>query len=43
MILIVDKMNIVKWWVDAIYEMNTNFWSHTGATMSLGWVSVASM
>ena len=43
LILRVDKLNIVKWWVDASYKMHMNFWIHTGATIYLGWGSINSM
>ena len=43
LILRVENLNIVKCWVDASYKMHLDFWSHTGAKMSLGWGSVASM
>ena len=42
-ILRLDKLNIVKWWVDASYGVHTYCRSHTGATISLGWLSVSSM
>ena len=41
--MMVDKINILKCWVDASYEMHTDYWSHIGATISLLWVSVSSM
>ena len=40
LIMMVDKINIVKCWVDASYEIHTDYRSHIGATISLGWVSV---
>ena len=43
LMLIVNNLNVVKYWADASYAMHTNFWSHTGATISLGFVSVASV
>ena len=43
LILRVNKLKIVQWWVDASYAMHPDFWSHTGASMSLGWGSVTSM
>ena len=43
LILRVDNLNIVKLWVDASYAMHPDFRSHAGATMSIGWVSVARM
>ena len=43
LILRVDKLNIVKWWLDTSYEMHPYFQNGTGQTMSLGWVSVSSM
>ena len=38
-----DKLNIVKLWVDASYIMHPDYWSHTGIMVYLGWVLVASM
>ena len=43
LILRVDNLNIVKLWVDASYAMHPDCRNHTGAKMSLGWVSVSSM
>ena len=43
LILRVDNMNIVKWWVDASHAMHPYCQSYTGATMSLGWVFAASV
>ena len=42
-IMMVDKIKIVKCWLDASYEIHTDYRSHIGATISLGWVSVSSM
>ena len=39
----VDKINIVKCWVDASYEIRTDYWIHIGYKISLVWVSVSSM
>ena len=38
-----DKINILKCWVDAPYAMHPDFCSHTVVTMFLGWILVASM
>ena len=38
-----DKINIMKCWVDAPYAMHPDFWSHTVVTISLRWILVASM
>ena len=43
LIMMVDKLNILKMWVDASYAMHTDYRSHIGATISLGWVSLSSM
>ena len=43
LILRVDNLNILKWWVDASYKMQPDCLSHTGAAMYLGWILVASM
>ena len=43
LILIVDNMNIVKWWLDTSYAMHPDCRSHTGTMMSLGWGLVAIM
>ena len=43
LILRADNQKIVKWWVEASYAMHMDFWSHTEATMYLGWGSVISM
>ena len=36
LILRVDKLKIVKWWVEASYAMHPSCRSHTGAKISLG-------
>ena len=38
-----DKLNVVKWWVDASYAAHNDMRRHNGATMSLGRGSVLSM
>ena len=38
-----DRLNIVKCWMDVSYAMHLDFQSHTGMMMSLGWVLVVSM
>ena len=43
LILRLDKLVIVKGWVDASYAINLDCLSDNGAMMSLGWESVASM
>ena len=43
LILRLDNMNIVKWWVETTYTMHPYFWSHTGEKISLGWGSVANV
>ena len=43
LIMMVDKLNIFKCWVDASYEIHTDYRNLIGATISLGWVSVFSM
>ena len=43
LILIVDTINIIKWWVDASYVMHPDCWIHTREAMSLGRILVASM
>ena len=43
LIMMVDKINIVKCCLDASYEIHTDYRSHIGATISLVWVSVSSM
>ena len=43
LVLRVDNLNILKWWVDASYEMQPDCLSHTGATMYLVWRLVAIM
>ena len=39
LILIMDKLKIIKWWVETSYAMHIDCLIHTGAKMSLGWVS----
>ena len=43
LIMMVEKINIIKCWVDASYDIHTDYRSHIGATISLGWVSLSSM
>ena len=43
LILRVDKLNTVKWWVEASYTMHIYFRSHTGAMIYIEWVSFAIM
>ena len=43
LILRVDKLNIVKWWVDTSYAIHPDCRSHTGVKISLGWGSVSIM
>ena len=43
LIMMVEKLNIVKCWMDASYMMHTDCRSHIGETISLGWISVYSM
>ena len=31
-----DSLNVVKWWVDASFDVHPDMKSHTGATMTLG-------
>jgi hypothetical protein len=38
-----DRLNIIKWWVDASYATHGDNRGHTGATMSLGRGSVIGM
>jgi hypothetical protein len=40
LILRADRLNIVKWWVDASFATHKDCWGHTGATMYLGRGSV---
>jgi hypothetical protein len=40
LILRADKLNIVKWWVDASYAAHGDCKWHTGATMSMGTGSI---
>jgi hypothetical protein len=35
-----DSLNVIKWWVDALFSTHDNWRGHTRATMSLGKVSV---
>ena len=43
LILSVDNLNAVNWWVDASYVAHDDMCRHTGATMSLGRGSVLTM
>jgi hypothetical protein len=43
LILRADNLSIIKWWVDASYATHGECWGHTGAMMSLGWVSIIGM
>ena len=36
LILRVDDIRIIRWWVDASFAVHPNFRSHTGAVMSFG-------
>ena len=33
-ILQADRVNVLKWWVDASYADHEKIWGHTGGTMS---------
>jgi hypothetical protein len=43
LILRADSLIVIKWWVDASYATHGDCRGHTGATMSLGRVSVIGM
>jgi hypothetical protein len=43
LILIVENLNIIKWWVDASFAIQNDRRGHTGATMSLGKGSIIGM
>ena len=30
------RINVIKWWVDALYAVHGDIRGHNGATMSLG-------
>ena len=36
LILQSDRINVLKWWVDASYAAHDDMWGHTGGTMSAG-------
>ena len=36
LIMRVDDMNVIKWWVDASYFINENMWGNMGGTTSMG-------
>ncbi len=36
LILLVDSLTLLRWWVDAVYVMHADCWGHTGARMSFG-------
>ena len=36
LILRADRVNVLKWWVDASYAAHDNMRGHTGGTMSMG-------
>ena len=36
LILRADRVNVLKWWVDASYAAHDNMWGHTRGTMSMG-------
>jgi hypothetical protein len=36
LVLGIDDINIIKWWIDASFAVHPDFKSHTGANMSLG-------
>ena len=38
--LMSDKMNIIKWFVDAAHQVHPDFRSHTGSTMNMGQGSI---
>ena len=35
LILQADRVNLLKWWVDASYAAQDDMWGHTGGTMSM--------
>jgi hypothetical protein len=43
LILRADRLNIIKWWVDASFATHDDCRGHTGATMSLGKGSIIGM
>ena len=36
LILIANVIGVLKWWIDAYYEVHTNMWGHTGGIISMG-------
>ena len=43
LVLRVDSLNVIKWWVDASYVIHPDMKGHTGSTMPLGGGSAISM
>jgi hypothetical protein len=43
LILRTDRLNIIKWWVDASFATHDDCRGHTGSTMSLGKGSIMGM
>ena len=43
LILRADSLNLIKWWVDALYAVHGDMRGHNGATVSLGCGSEISM
>ena len=43
LILEIDNLNVIKWWVDASYAVHPDCKSHTGVMMSLGKGAISSM
>ena len=39
----IDSMNVVKWWVDALFSAHKDAKGQTGATMSMGQGSIIRM
>ena len=38
-----DQLNILKWYVDAVFAVPADFWSHTGMAMTMGQGTTMSM
>ena len=36
LILRADRLNVIKWWVDDLYEVHRDLKFHNGATVPLG-------
>ena len=36
LILRANRLNVIKWWVDALYVAHDNMWGETGETMLMG-------